>query len=43
MTFSMKESAIAVHEYFTSLQEAGFTEAQALYLTAEVVKATDNG
>lgn len=30
--------AIALHELFTSLQGAGFTESQALYLTGKFVE-----
>lgn len=29
---SLKEAAVALHETYTSLCEAGFTEAQALYI-----------
>jgi len=34
---SLAETAIAVHELFTSFVDAGFTEEQAMYLVAEVV------
>lgn len=36
--FSMAESAHAVHEMFVSLQAAGFTEPQALYIVAQMVR-----
>lgn len=29
---SLKEAAVALHELYTSLREAGFTEPQALYI-----------
>lgn len=35
--FSITESAIALHEFFTSLVQAGFDETQALVLTAQVI------
>lgn len=33
---NLTAAAIAMHEIFTSLLEAGFTEQQALYLTAQM-------
>lgn len=33
---SMRDSAIVMHEQYTSLLEAGFTPAQALYLVASL-------
>lgn len=37
--YSITESAIALHEFFTSLVQAGFDETQAIYLTAQVIAA----
>jgi hypothetical protein len=36
--FTLGESAIALHEMFTSLCDAGFTEAQSLTLIANLIK-----
>jgi hypothetical protein len=35
-TGNLTTAAIAMHEIFTSLLSAGFTEQQALYLTAQL-------
>lgn len=37
--FSLQESAIALHEFYSNLIQAGFTPEQALYLTAQVILA----
>jgi hypothetical protein len=35
--FSIMDSAIALHEFYTNLMQAGFTAEQALYLTAQAI------
>ncbi|WP_198541185.1 hypothetical protein [Parafrankia soli] len=35
---SISESAVAMHEIFLSLQAAGFTEQQALYLVGQMFR-----
>ncbi|WP_435109810.1 hypothetical protein [Nocardiopsis synnemataformans] len=38
---TMRESAIAMHEAFTSYMEAGFNRTEALYLTACMLRAPE--
>jgi len=40
---TLAETAIALHELFTSFVDAGFTEEQALYLVAEVMVSPIGG
>ena len=40
---TLSESAIGLHEFFISLQAAGFTEEQAMYLVAEMLGAAAQG
>lgn len=40
---SMAEGAVGLHELFTSLVKAGFTERQALYLVGQVMRGGDTG
>lgn len=38
MDFTIKESAITIHEVYLSFIEAGFSEWQALYLVGQMVR-----
>lgn len=41
--FSMKESAVAMHEFFANLKEAGFNDQQALWLVCHFFKPDLSG
>lgn len=40
--FSINDSAIALHEFYTNLIAAGFTAEQALFLTAQAILGGKN-
>jgi hypothetical protein len=40
--FSIQDSAIALHEFYTNLIEAGFTKEEAIYLTAQAILGGKN-
>jgi len=40
---TLAESAIGLHEFYTSLVDAGFDEDQALYLVAELLSGQAGG
>lgn len=35
--YSINESALALHEFYLGLVQAGFTAAEAIFLTAQVI------
>lgn len=39
MQYSMTESAIGLHEFFTSLIAAGFTESQAMQIVCAAIQS----
>lgn len=41
--YPILDAAIALHEMFLTLQVAGFTEAQALFIVAQVFRPKDGG
>lgn len=41
--YTMRESAVALHEYYTSLRDAGFKQNEAMFIIGQMIQGQTRG